>query len=95
MFNQARMNARAAQNNPNSSIGDGDNPIRQRNAQSQNTSNANGQQQPNTAQNMPNMEEMMKNGGPGVDGLLGNKEMLNTMFTMLKSNPAMIKMMLG
>lgn len=94
MFNQAQMNARTAQNTPGNTIGDSDNPIRDRSAQNS------GQNQTAPAQGMPpngmpNMEEMMKNGGPGVDGLLGNKDMINTMFTMLKSNPAMIKMMIS
>jgi hypothetical protein len=44
---------------------------------------------------MPNMEDMMKNGGPGIDGILANKEMINTMFTMIKGNPPMIKMLVS
>lgn len=78
--------------NPNTVLGETDDPIvreRTKPSTSQDLQGNNGQPQ------MPNMEDMMKNGGPGVDGLFANKEMITTMFTMLKSNPAMMKMMVA
>lgn len=95
MFSQAQMKAARQQQSSVQQPADLDSPddsiVRER---VRNTAPDSFTTPSNQAQ-MPIMEDMMKNGGPGVDGLFANKEMITTMFSMLKSNPSMIKMMVG